>query len=124
MSSMSKTKQSSISLVLCCTFLGASAQILLKKGSIYLVQNGIGSILTNYWLLGGYACYALSLLLLIIALKNGELSVIYPIIATTYVWVTFLSPMFFSTDSINWFKIVGVLCIVVGVTSIGFGANK
>ncbi len=72
--------------VLCCTFLGASAQILLKTGSNYLVQNGMGSILTNYCMFGGYACYALSTLLLVIALKKGELAVLYPILATTYVW--------------------------------------
>jgi multidrug transporter EmrE-like cation transporter len=93
-------------------------------GSNELVQNGIEKVLTDYWLIGGYGCYAVSALLFIIALKHGELSVLYPIIASTYVWVTFLSPMFFPTDSINWLKIAGVLCIVGGVTTIGIGANK
>ena len=120
----SKTKPVAIFLVLCCSLLGAVAQILLKFGSNHLVQHGIKRILMNYWLIGGYASYSLSTLLFIIALKNGELSVLYPIIATTYVWVTFFSPIFFSTDSTNLLKLVGVTSIVVGVISIGVGSKK
>lgn len=124
MNRISRTEPLSIFFVLCCTFLGATAQILFKMGSNYLQQSGIIGILSNYWLIGGYACYAVSTLLLIIALKKGELSVLYPIIATTYVWVTFLSPMFFHTDSINILKLGGVFCIVAGVTTLGFAGNR
>jgi multidrug transporter EmrE-like cation transporter len=119
-----RTKISSIALVLCCTVLGSAAQILQKMGSQYLSLYGYGSLLSNYWLLGGYVCLAGSTLLLIIALKNGDLSVLYPIIATTYIWVILLSPVFFSTDSVNGLKLCGVACIVIGVTTIGYGATK
>jgi multidrug transporter EmrE-like cation transporter len=119
-----RTKISSIVLVLCCTVLGSAAQILQKMGSQYLSLYGYASLLSNYWLLGGYVCLAGSTLLLIIALKNGDLSVLYPIIATTYIWVILLSPVFFSTDSVNGLKLCGVACIVFGVTTIGYGATK
>ena len=119
-----RTKISSIVLVLCCTVLGSAAQILQKMGSQYLSLYGYASLLSNYWLLGGYVCLAGSTLLLIIALKNGDLSVLYPIIATTYIWVILLSPVFFSTDSVNGLKLCGVACIVIGVTTIGYGATK
>ena len=124
MNRQKKTEPIAIFIVLFCTILGAIAQILLKMGSNYLVQSGFSNILHNYWLLCGYTCYALSALLLIIALKKGELSVLYPIIATSYVWVIFLSPLFFSTDSVNSLKIAGVLSIIAGVSIIGLGANK
>jgi len=48
------------------------------------------AILTNFWLLAGYALYGLNTLLLVLALRDGELSMLYPVIALTYVWVTLL----------------------------------
>ena len=50
-------------------------------------------------------------------------SVLYPIIALTYVWVTILSPMFFN-DVINAYKVIGVGLIVVGVSFIGLGSRS
>jgi uncharacterized membrane protein len=55
-------------------------------------------------------------------LRHGQLSVLYPIIALTYVWVTILSPMFF-VDHLNTFKVSGVTLIVLGVTFIGLGSR-
>ena len=58
-----------------------------------------------------------------LALRDGQLSVLYPIIALTYVWVTILSPMFFN-DVINAYKVIGVGLIVVGVSFIGLGRRS
>ena len=57
------------------------------------------------------------------ALRQGHLSVLYPIIALTYVWVTILSPMFFA-DRLNPFKVAGVTLIVFGVSLIGMGSRE
>ena len=46
---------------------------------------------TNLPLLSGLVLYGLSTVLLVLALKDGELSLLYPVIALTYVWVTVLS---------------------------------
>ena len=121
---MSKTKSVAIILVICCSILGATAQILFKMGSNYLTQNGIESILFNYWLMGGYVCYGISTLLLIIALKYGELSVLYHIISITYIWVAILSPIFFPSDYLNIQKFIGLLFIIAGVSFIGIGGKK
>ena len=48
-------------------------------------------------------------LLLILALRDGELSMLYPIIALTYVWVNLLS-MYFFHDQINLLKSAGNRC--------------
>jgi multidrug transporter EmrE-like cation transporter len=61
--------------------------------------------------------------LLVMALRRGHLSVLYPIIALTYVWVTILSPMFFY-DPVNAFKVIGVGLIVTGVSLIGVGSRE
>ena len=74
-------------------------------------------------MIAGYICLAANTALLVLALRDGQLSVLYPIIALTYVWVTILSPMFFN-DIINAYKIIGVGLIVVGVSFIGLGSRS
>ena len=117
------TSLRSIGLVLLCTVIGAAAQIFLRYGAEHLTGAGIRGILTNWPLLAGYVCLGINTLLLIVALRNGQLSVLYPIIALTYVWVTILSPIFF-TDTVNFYKIVGVSFIVLGVSFIGAGSRS
>ena len=119
-----RTPLKSILLVVLCTVIGAAAQILLRAGAEYIEgDGGILSLLTNWPLLAGYACLGANTLLLVIALREGQLSVLYPIIALTYVWVAILSPMFFA-DSMNAFKIAGITLVVIGVSLIGAGSRE
>ena len=55
--------------------------------------------------------------------KDGELSMLYPIIALTYVWVTLLSYAVLS-ERPNIYKNVGIGIIVVGVAVLGRGGRK
>ncbi len=122
--SFQPTAIQSIALVVLCTVIGAAAQILMRWGADRLtLETGLSGVLTNWPLLAGYACLGLNTLLLIVALRDGQLSVLYPIIALTYVWVTILSPMFFP-DTINIYKIIGVGLIVAGVSVIGAGSRR
>jgi multidrug transporter EmrE-like cation transporter len=95
----------------------------MKHGANHLTGTGLVGILTNVPLLAGYVCYGVNTVLLVMALRQGHLSVLYPIIALTYVWVTILSPMFF-VDHLNIFKVTGVGLIVVGVSFIGVGSRS
>ena len=108
----------SVALVFCCTVFGAFAQILIKSGANTLPNGHPISMITNLPLMAGYSLYGISTILLVLALRDGELSILYPVISLTYVWVTFLSVLFFK-ESINPFKILGVLTIVAGVTLLG-----
>jgi multidrug transporter EmrE-like cation transporter len=123
----SRTAASSIVLILLCTVVGAASQILMREGANYLPaagSEGIAlSLLTNWPLLAGYGCLGLNTGLLVLALRKGQLSVLYPIIALTYVWVAILSPMFFE-DSMNALKVLGIGFIVGGVSLIGFGSRQ
>jgi multidrug transporter EmrE-like cation transporter len=110
-------------LVFLCTLSGAAAQILMKYGANHLTGAGLTGILANLPLMAGYALYGVNTVLLVLALRQGHLSVLYPIIALTYVWVTILSPMFF-VDRLNPFKVTGVALIVVGVSLIGAGSRQ
>ena len=119
----SHTSLLSIALVVASTVIGAAAQILLRFGADNLNSSGLKGILTNWPLLGGYACLGFMTILVVLALRGGQLSVLYPIIALTYVWVTILSPMFFK-DDINASKIIGLALIIAGVSFIGAGSRS
>lgn len=116
------TRNQSIGLVFVCTILGAAAQILMKMGSTHLDHFDVVKILTNLPLFAGYALYGINTVLLMFALRDGELSKLYPIIALTYVWVTVLSIYFFH-ESLSWGKGVGIAVIVAGVSVLGRATN-
>jgi drug/metabolite transporter (DMT)-like permease len=81
------------------------------------------AIVTNAPLMGGYALYGFNTLLMVLALRKGELSMLYPIIALTYVWVTLLSYTLLREPP-NMFKNFGIALIVIGVAVIGSGGKK
>jgi multidrug transporter EmrE-like cation transporter len=110
-------------LVFCCTLLGAAAQILMKTGANHMAHPGLLGMATNLPLMGGYCLYGLSTVLLVLALKDGELSLLYPVIALTYVWVTALSFVVFH-DDINPWKLLGIVLIVSGVAVLGKGGRR
>ena len=115
------TKTWAILLLLFTTLLTSSAQILWKKGSATLTFDA-PSILTNYYLLGGMLLYVAGGTLLIISFRGGDVSVLYPIIATSYVWVSFFS-VFYLNEKMNFFKSIGVVSIIAGIILIGFGSK-
>ena len=82
------------------------------------LQEIVISVLHNLPLLFGYFLYAINVVLMVLALRKGELSVVYPIIALTYVWVTILS-FFMFHESMNVFKLLGLATIVAGVSVLG-----
>ena len=96
--------------------------MLIKTGANNLANASPLSILTNLPLFCGYALYGMSTVLLVMALRNGQLSILYPVISLTYVWVTLLGVMIFK-ERIDTFKIAGVAVIVVGVAVIGRGGK-
>lgn len=115
-----KTKTWAIALMFFCTFVTASAQISWKLGVNKLQP---GSIL-NLGILVGFVLYGIGAVILLICLKHGELSVIYPLIALSFIWVNLLSPRFFPTDSMNILKWVGIAFIIGGVTFVGLGSKQ
>ena len=116
------TKAWAIGLVLSFTLLTAAGQILLKLGTQNLVLKPV-ALLTNLPLVAGIVLYFISAMLLIIALRGGDLSVLYPLIATSYVWVSLASPRIFPNDFMNLEKWLGIFFILVGVSFIGIGSK-
>lgn len=116
------TKLSSIMLVVLCTLFTSVAQIFYKFGADKLSFNLL-TIITNYHIIIGLAIYGIAAAILIIALRGGELTVLYPIIATSYIWVALMSSFFFN-EIINVFKWLGIFTIIIGIIFISFGGKE
>ncbi len=125
---LSEQKYRSLLLVFCCTLIGAIAQLLIKSGAPKLtaqptlVRAALAAA-TNVPLMAGLCLYGLSAILLVLALRHGELSMIYPVIALTFVWVTILSAVVIR-ESITGYKIAGIATIVAGVGILGLGSRR
>lgn len=121
-------------LVLGCTVFAAAAQVLMKFGAMHpmpgidpgdpaSIVRFLKSLLENWQLLLGYSLHACNAFCLILALRDGELSMLYPIIALTYVWVNLLS-MYFFHEHLNLWKSVGILLVIGGVGMLGRASRR
>lgn len=114
------TKLWAIGLVILGTIVGSFGPILLKKASSKQLSK-ISSLITNYHLIGGVVLYAVGTMIFVPALKGGDLSVLYPFVALSYIWVSLLSVKFLG-EKMNWFKWLGITLIIGGVILIGLGS--
>jgi uncharacterized membrane protein len=114
-------------LVILGTMVGAFGPILFKKGSKTFTLNPRKILkdpmilLKNYYVIFGCVLYALSSFIFIPALRGGELSVLYPLVSLSYIWVAILSAKFLG-EKINSTKIAGIALIIIGVSLIGIGS--
>lgn len=101
-------------LVIFSTILTTAAQLFYKSGASRLPE-----FVSNWPLIVGFVLYCLAALLIIWALRFVELSVVFPLLATSFVWVSLLSVFVFgeSLSVINWF---GVILIACGVAVVGW----
>jgi multidrug transporter EmrE-like cation transporter len=111
-------------LILLFTFFAATAQVMWKYGTVRLGDHPtLAVVITDIPLIAGLAIYGLGAILMIIALKHGELSVLYPLISLSYVWVAILSVVLFH-ESMPPAKIAGICIIMAGVATLGRGAHR
>ncbi|MBW2966239.1 EamA family transporter [Candidatus Woesearchaeota archaeon] len=115
-----ETQLWAIGLVLFACVIGSLGPIFLKKASVK-ISFSLKSIIYNKYLITGLSFYGLATILFIPALKGGDLSVLYPFVATVYIWVSLLS-MKLLNERMNRFKWLGILLIIIGVTFIGVGS--
>ncbi len=120
-------KRRSILLVMVSTLISATAQVLIKTGANHMSPHpGFIITLLSLFLIptlfAGYALYGVMTVILVVALRHGELSVLYPVIALSYVWVAILSVLIFH-ESMNGFKVTGILMIMAGVAVLGRGSE-
>jgi drug/metabolite transporter (DMT)-like permease len=119
-------RRMAIFIVLACTLLVAVAQYLIKLGANRLSHAGLVAtaigIFTIPALFAGYFLYGVFTVLFVYALRHGELSVLYPLIALSYVWVTITGVVAFH-EMMNPLRVAGLVVIVAGVAVLGLGGG-
>ncbi|MFH1510780.1 MAG: EamA family transporter [Candidatus Woesearchaeota archaeon] len=108
-------------LMFLCTFLTSVAQFFYKKAAMQL-SFSISGILFNMPLYIGAGLYILGALLMLVALRGGDLSSLYPVIATSFIWVTLLSA-YLLHEHVSITKYIGIASIMAGISMIGYGSR-
>ncbi len=116
-----KTPLSSMLLVFVASIIGSFASVLLKASSGRL-EFTIKALLTNWRLIGGACTYLLSSVFFVMGVKNGELSLLYPLVSLGYLWTMVWSRIFFG-EPITRGKLAGVGLILCGIVLLGL-ANR
>ena len=128
-----KTHWWAVVLIVCTTIFTTLAQYFFKIGAENLVfEVSIGGIkalifssqiLTLWPIVAGFASYGIGAVLMILAFKGGEVTVIYPIVATSYVWVVLMSSLVFG-EPLNTLKVLGSLVLVLGIFFVARGSRS
>ena len=103
-------------------FIGSIGQLEFKRGADNL-QFDLKLLITNYHIILGVAIYGISTILYLYALNKEQLSIIYPIAATSYIWTTIFSKIFLK-ETVGLTSWVGVFFILLGVTLIATQAGR
>jgi multidrug transporter EmrE-like cation transporter len=115
-----------IPLILLGVLLNACAQLALKLGMTHLgvvdfsAKRLVGlaaSILLNWWVIAGLACYVVSVGLWMVVLSRVEVSFAYPFLSIGYV-VTALVAYFYFGENVSVMRMFGIGLICVGVAVI------
>jgi len=118
------SKNAALGLMLICTVLSAIGQILIKMGANTLGAHASPlAMLSNVPLVAGYGLYGIMTVLFIFALRDQELSILFPIISLSYVWVAGLSVWAFH-DHLNAPRVAGIAIIIAGVFVLGKEGHK
>jgi multidrug transporter EmrE-like cation transporter len=110
-------------LVLVPIFIGTFGQIFLKKGMLQVggfalrntnMLHKFIEIFLNPWVLAGFVFYFLSSLLWLIALSRIQLSIAYPMLSISYIFVLIASWFLFN-EPVTLVRWGGVAVICAGV---------
>jgi len=113
----------SFSLVLAGVLLNAAAQLLLKAGTNSIGAFGFTAdnvvpvgmkVASNPFIVGGLACYAVSVVVWIMALSRVEVSLAYPMLSIGYV-INAVAAWYLFGEALTAQRMVGIGTIVVGV---------
>ena len=111
------------SLIFTGVLLNAAAQLLLKAGTNAIGQFAFSkaNILPVGWQLAtephifaGLVCYAVSLVVWIMALSRVEVSIAYPMLSVGYV-VNALAAWYFFGEAVSLARLMGIGVIILGV---------
>ena len=109
----------SMLLIFAASFIGSFGALFLKAGAAKL-HGGLRYLFFNAKLALGVALFMGSSLLYVLGLKQGELSVLYPLVSLSYIWALLWSRLFLK-EPFTRHKFYGLALILVGIVFIGIG---
>lgn len=114
-----RTPLSSILLVLAASFIGSFGAVFLKAGAGRLHRE-LATLLLNWRLAAGVIMYLASFVLYYLGVREGELSVLYPMVSLGYIWTLLWSRLFFG-EPISRLKVAGLALIIGGIIVLNLG---
>jgi drug/metabolite transporter (DMT)-like permease len=102
--------------------IGSLGAVGLKAGSSHLEKNLV-SLLKNWRLMAGVAAYLASSVLFVKGMSEGQLSVLYPLVAMGQIWTLIWARIFFH-ERITRYKLIAVALILIGIALIGYGNSQ
>jgi drug/metabolite transporter (DMT)-like permease len=116
-----KTPLHSVALVLVAAFIGSLGMAFLKGGAGRLERN-FRSLLTNWHLAAGVTLFILSSAFFVMGVREGELTVLYPMVSLGYVWALLWARLFFN-ERMTRNKFAGLGMILAGIVLLYVGGN-
>lgn len=99
-------------LLILMTLCGSLGGYFLKRASAKL--NSIKGLIFNKYIYIGGVFYCSGAFINIILLKYIPYNIVLPLNSITYIW-TLLLAYFLLRESINKYKLLGIVCIIIGV---------
>ena len=84
------------------------------------LERNFKSLLTNWRLFAGVATYLSSFIVYTAGIRNGELTVLYPMVSLGYVWTLLWSRIFFK-EPLTRGKFMGLGMILAGIFVLNLG---
>ena len=116
-------------LVITGVLLNAAAQLLLKAGVQHMgvIKLQFATVMAAGWklafephILGGLACYVVSVVVWILALSRVPVSIAYPMLSLGYV-VTAVAAWLLLGEALSAVRVTGIAVIIVGVYLVAKG---
>lgn len=104
-------------LMILCTFFLATGQFFHKIASTRIGLS-IEGLLLNWPFLLGLATAGIGALIMTFALREGELSTLFPYISLSFVWTALIATFIFG-EQFLFTTGIGILFIIAGVTVLG-----
>jgi drug/metabolite transporter (DMT)-like permease len=114
-----KTPLHSILYVFVAALIGSFGAVFLKMGAVRLHRE-LRTLLLNWHLGVGVGLYLLSFVFYYMGLRDGELSVVFPMVSLGYIWTLVWSRMFFG-EVISRRKVLGLGLIICGILILNLG---
>lgn len=110
-------------LIVSSVLLNAAAQLFLKKGMLLIgnIEVSMAAVLAmipkaamNLYIWGGFACYAVSIVLWLVVLSKVEVSYAYPFLSIGYIVAAFVGWAVLG-ESMSLTKVAGIAVICLGI---------